>query len=479
MSEIDTSVRQRCEAYCNNHLADNNVPPRVRPPPGVSTAAEGGYLRAACEWHGVVAGCMPRWNGCKWHAPPLLFRWDVRRVVRGIAITSPSLLALQRTGVLQSWIHDAPLYLRYILDSEPCLENVLYWKYQFTDFFFKKKSVRGLWNVGIRSSKRLALGSCVTTMHGRTRRAQDRTTRQVGVGCLCSSLRASSSFYTPAFMSVSFLPQVGVGARQCRWNGRAPSTFPSAQPNRSRASPPSSGTAAGTRTAVARLRQHGNTVARCLFSRFSSGRSMRSGEQAWHDDESSAVGVAAAHGSGSVTNAVRASQCLCVHCYVAPGMVVLRGMVWDPTCWLQPKKKNILVRKRWPTINVSWFGVNHRKSSSLIRKNLFLNAKGTTHENLWLLDELLSDINLLIKITKLVRSSCTNREWLELHDSNLQRFRDWNALTNARHNERLLINWWACSNRLNLFLKDSISIKRKELWSWISAFVAVYLCPRK
>lgn len=164
-------------------------------------------------------------------------------------------------------------------------------------------------------------------MHGRTRRAQDRTTRQVGVGCLCSSLRASSSFYTPAFMSVSFLPQVGVGARQCRWNGRAPSTFPSAQPNRSRASPPSSGTAAGTRTAVARLRQHGNTVARCLFSRFSSGRSMRSGEQAWHDDESSAVGVAAAHGSGSVTNAVRASQCLCVHCYVAPGMVVLRGMV--------------------------------------------------------------------------------------------------------------------------------------------------------
>ena len=98
--------------------------------------------------------------------------------------------------------------------------------------------------------------------------AAHRTTRQAGgVGCLCAVVSVHRPLSTPAFMSVSFVPQVSVGARQCRWNGRAPSTFlRRTAANRSRVPPSSSGTTAGIRTGIARLRQHGNAVARCLFS---------------------------------------------------------------------------------------------------------------------------------------------------------------------------------------------------------------------
>ena len=151
--------------------------------------------------------------------------------------------------------------------------------------------------------------------------AAHRTTRQAGgVGCLCAVVSVHRPLSTPAFMSVSFVPQVSVGARQCRWNGRAPSTFlRRTAANRSRVPPSSSGTTAGIRTGIARLRQHGNAVARCLFS--GSARIDGSGEQAWHDDESTAVGVAAAHGSG--LEPVPPTTCVTVSlCAVPPGTVV-------------------------------------------------------------------------------------------------------------------------------------------------------------
>ena len=162
--------------------------------------------------------------------------------------------------------------------------------------------------------------------------AAHRTTRQAGgVGCLCAVVSVHRPLSVPPLMSVSFLPQDSVGARQCRWNGRAPSTFPSADgsQNRSWVSPSSSGTTAGIRTGhrgIARLRQHGNTVARCLFS--GSARIDGSGEQAWHDDESSAVGVAATHGSGASTTACVSVS---VHCTCHPAWPLLRGVVRDPT----------------------------------------------------------------------------------------------------------------------------------------------------
>ena len=75
-------------------------------------------------------------------------------------------------------------------------------------------------------------------------------------------------------------------------------------------------------------------------------------------------------------------------------------------------------------IDMPQLGVNHRKSSSLIRKQkTVLKRQGDEGANLRLLDELLSGINLL-------------REQLWRDTS--QRFRDWNSPTDARHNERLL-----------------------------------------
>jgi hypothetical protein len=106
-------------------------------------------------------------------------------------------------------------------------------------------------------------------MHGSIRQSTGH--RRWGRYILCSSLRASSSFYRPAFVSAFSLDGKliawCVGAPRCRWIGRAP-PFGAANPSRhlrSSVSPPSGRTARHMRTASATLHQDGNTVTRCAF----------------------------------------------------------------------------------------------------------------------------------------------------------------------------------------------------------------------
>jgi hypothetical protein len=106
-------------------------------------------------------------------------------------------------------------------------------------------------------------------MHGSVRQSTGH--RRWGRYILCSSLRASSSFYRPAFVSAFSLDGKliawCVGAPRCRWIGRAP-PFGAANPSRhlrSSVSPPSGRTARHMRTASATLHQDGNTVTRCAF----------------------------------------------------------------------------------------------------------------------------------------------------------------------------------------------------------------------